>query len=420
MPTPVSLAEKWRRILPWALLEGGFLLLASFVWFGWQIFRKPNGWPDFLAYDTAARLVTEGHGRQLYDLHSQAQIQSFLTGIPLQQLNIPLYFINPPHVALLLAPLGYLSYTQAEIVWSGLMGLLLLGSCLWLPRLCGLRGRTALIASLAAFAFFPNLVTVTRGQIDGLVLLACVAALAAWQGRRPFWSGLSIGLALVKPQLLFGVVAYWLATRSFRALSALSLAASLCVAAPLLFFGPQVIVDFLHLSLTDALTSHVSLGQGYQDPAIYSLHGLATLLGLPQIVAWLIDGLLLVIFMALTWGNRLDARLAFAASIPLTILVSPHQGVQDLVLLIVPGVVLAAHLLKRQGWFGWWLLAACYFSLQACILLGGLTVLPMLALSAYLLYAARRSAWRNRHQLANPKEVNTTPTITGTTVTLSV
>ena len=80
----------------------------------------------------------------------------------------------------------------------------------------------------------------------------------------------------------------------------------------------------------------------YTDTAVYSLrHILEILPGGGKVIAFaILVGLLALVAVSLSWRPdkpRLDFALAVAASLVL----SPHQNVHDLALLVIPGFALA-------------------------------------------------------------------------------
>src|SRR5947209_6799003 len=113
MPTTVL---SWRALrwtiplyLSLLLLLWGVLLTQ---WSGGHATRDSTGTtlgPDFMAFYTGARLVLTGQHQQLYDLPTQAAFQEKLDGPRVGVSG----FVNPPQWALLVAPLGWLSYRAA-------------------------------------------------------------------------------------------------------------------------------------------------------------------------------------------------------------------------------------------------------------------------------------------------------------------
>src|SRR5579883_2824123 len=79
--------------------------------------RIAKGDPDFTVFYTAARMIREGHGRQLYDLSAQFQVQhEFATDWDIRKGPLP--YIHPPFEALLFVPVSFLPYTRAFIAWE--------------------------------------------------------------------------------------------------------------------------------------------------------------------------------------------------------------------------------------------------------------------------------------------------------------
>jgi hypothetical protein len=86
-------------------------LAAMIVLHGWMFFRLRReivtGYPDFTIFYTAGKCILQGHGRQLYDLEIQYEIQREFASEVKHREN-PLPFNHPPFEALLFAPLARL------------------------------------------------------------------------------------------------------------------------------------------------------------------------------------------------------------------------------------------------------------------------------------------------------------------------
>jgi hypothetical protein len=383
----------------------GLAFLAFFAWFGWKLYSQPHTGADFIAYYTAARIVDTGRAAHLYDLALQDQVQAQVLGIPLSHLAHPLNFINPPSVALLLAPFGQLSLNAAYTTWILAMLLLLLAACLLLPRLCGLHARTALLASLLCVAFYPSFITVIRGQIDSLALLAVALSFAAWRSQRPALAGLALGLALVKPQLLLALLLYLALSRSWRALGAFAGFGLAWAALTAMAFGPQVWWQFITFNLPGGTFSQVP----YAGSAalIYSVYGLAAALALPAFAGWAMAAGCVTAFVWAVWRWRPSPAVGFAAALALSIPISPHRGAQDLVLVLLPLLVLAQRApAQPHPWQSWTLLALAGLALQLCLLADWPATLAMLALAAFLLFSSRPA----------PAPATTAPTTLATSI----
>ncbi len=151
-------------------------------------------------------------------------------------------------------------------------------------------------------------------------------------------------LALSKPQLLLLIPVLFVARRAWRALAGFVATVLALGLLSILTFGVQPVIDYLGAITTWAVGGSLpTRGQAvYTDTAVYSLrHVIEILPGGGKVVAFVVlIALLGLVAVSLSWRPdkpRLDFALAIAASLVL----SPHQNVHDLALLVIPGFVLA-------------------------------------------------------------------------------
>jgi len=319
---------------------GSFLFWAGY-WL--SIVRGDLKGPDFFSFYSGARLFVTRGGSAVYDLVLQRQIQIEVTSQPPDRFIVLPYF-HPPYYTLLIAPLGYLSYRQAYVAMA-VFNLILAAALIVLLVRTSLRihGRAAVVATALIAGFFPLFVTILQGQSDLVVLVPLAAAYVAWARGRQGWAGIFSALALAKPQLLLLIPVLFLARRAWRALAGF--------AAVLLGLG---VISVAGLGIAPVIGYLRSLGAwaiggalptngqiAYTDPAVYSLKNILQALpggGTTALVLLLL--LLALAALSLSWRPdkpRLDFALAIAASLVL----SPHQNVHDLALLVIPGFALA-------------------------------------------------------------------------------
>src|SRR5260370_10151502 len=212
-------------------------------------------------------------------------------------------------------------------------------------------GRGWLIAAAMIGGFFPLFVTVLQGQSDVVVRVPLAGACAAWARGRVGMAGALSALALSKPQLLLLIPVLFITRRAWRALGGFAGVLLALGAISVAGFGFGPVLGYLSAVGTWAVTGHLpSTGQlVYTDPAVYSLRNI--LEAIPcggKVLAFDILVLLLaLVALSLSWRPdkpRLDFALAIAASLVL----SPHQNVHDLALLIIPGFALADLALAGQ------------------------------------------------------------------------
>jgi GT2 family glycosyltransferase len=311
----------------------------------WFTFVRGNlRGPDFFNFYAAAKLyVTAGAGA-VYDIAMQRRIELQITGADPARFIVLPYF-HPPYYTLLIAPLAFLDYRRAYYAMAAFNVLLLVGLVVILVRTSlRVHGRGWLVAAAMIGGFFPVFVTILQGQSDLVVLLPLAGAYAAWGRRRYGIAGALSALAFSKPQLLLLIPILFIARRSWRALGAFAAVMVGLGAISVAGFGFGPVITYLGSVGTWAVTGHLpNTGQlVYTDPAVYSLRNvLETIPGGGKVAAFVILLLLLaLVALSLSWRPdrpRLDFALAIAASLVL----SPHQNVHDLALLVIPGFAMA-------------------------------------------------------------------------------
>ena len=320
--------------------------LGSFLFWTGYWFTVVSGnlkGPDFFSFYSGARLFVTRGGSAVYDLVLQREVQIQVTSQPPDRFIVLPYF-HPPFYTLLIAPLGYLTYRQAYIAMAIFNVILAAALIVLLVRNSrNIHGRAAVVAVALTAGFFPLFVTILQGQSDLVVLVPLAAAYVAWARGRLGWAGIFTALALSKPQLLLLLPVLFLARRAWRALAgfAVVLLALGAISVAGLGFGP--VVDYLKAlgawAIGGSLPTNGQLA--YTDPAVYSLKNILQVLpgGTPTALVILLF-LLALAALSLSWRPdkpRLDFALAIAASLVL----SPHQNVHDLALLVIPGFALA-------------------------------------------------------------------------------
>ena len=344
-------AQRWQRLAYAAATGAG---LGSFIaWAAtWvNLVRGTLAGPDFFSFYAAARLYVLKGGSAVYDLAQQRQLELQITGQAADRFIVLPYF-HPPYYTLLIAPLAALSYQQAYFAMAAfnlLLGVALIA--LLVRSSLSIHGRAAVVASALIAGFFPLFVTLLQGQSDLVVLVPLAAAYAAWARGRHGWAGIFSALALSKPQLLLLIPVLFLARRAWRALAGFAAVVAALGLVSVIGFGFGAVVSYLGAVGAWAFGGKLPTGGQlvYTDTAVYSLRNiLEALPGGGKAVALVILVLLLaLVALSLSWRPdkpRLDFALAVAASLVL----SPHQNVHDLALLIIPGFALADLALSGQ------------------------------------------------------------------------
>jgi hypothetical protein len=347
----LRLTQRWQRLAYAAAAGAGIGSLVFWAAYWFNFVRGSLMGPDFFSFYSAARLYVLKGGSAVYDLTLQKQFELQVTGQPPDRFIVLPYF-HPPYYTLLIAPLAALSYRQAYYAMAAFNLLLAVVLVALLVRnSLSIHGRAAIVAGAMIAGFFPLFVTLLQGQSDLVVLVALAAAYTAWARGRLGWAGIFSALALAKPQLLLLIPVLFLARRAWRALAGFAGVVAALGLVSLAGFGFSAVWAYLGAVGTWAIGGKLPTGGElvYTDTAVYSLRNiLEALPGGGRAVALVILALLLALTaLSLSWRPdkpRLDFALAVAASLVL----SPHQNVHDLALLVIPGFALADLALAGQ------------------------------------------------------------------------
>jgi len=157
---------------------------------------------DFPQYYSAALIVKEGKGNQVYDINTQEEYQFRVFGLQTRTSVVP--FRNPPFAAFLYIPLvTYTLFQSFGIFASFNFILLFLITYLSLKTFHNV-GKIALLPILP-LAFYPNTLSIVRGQVSILILVLFLVFYSLLKSR-PFLAGVVYSLLLIKLQ--FAIVGF--------------------------------------------------------------------------------------------------------------------------------------------------------------------------------------------------------------------
>jgi len=344
-------SRRWDRLGYAAATGAGLGSLLFWVGYWFTFVRGDLQGPDFFSFYSGAKLFVLKGGSAVYDLALQKQYElQVIPHAPDQFVVLP--YFHPPYYTLLIAPLAFLDYRGAYYAMAAfnvalavvLIAILVRGS----ERI---HGRAAIVAAALIGGFFPLFVTVLQGQSDLVVLVPLASAYLAWARGRMGWAGIFTGLALAKPQLLLLIPVLFVTRRAWRALAGFAGVIGVLAVVSIAGFGFGPVAGYVSAVGRWAIGGSLPTnGQiVYTDTAVYSLRNiLEAVPGGGKAVALVVLILLLaLVALSLSWRPdkpRLDFALAIAASLVL----SPHQNVHDLALLVIPGFALADLALSGQ------------------------------------------------------------------------
>lgn len=219
----MELLTSQQRLMVWLAVALAVQSVAMLVGYGIEVSQGAAFGGDFAVFwEASVRMHTEG--RMLYD-------PSVLNAVLNQSASpddriIP--FVYPPPMALLIWPLGYMSYAAAAAVWT-ITPVILFYWLLWRVLVYSEKEAGKLFP-LAAAATLPFItVNIMSGQTGTIVAVLFLTGLRGWQLKR-WWSAVAFGAMVIKPQLGLLIPFLYLATRQWKLLG-ISLATVLVLCA---------------------------------------------------------------------------------------------------------------------------------------------------------------------------------------------
>jgi Glycosyltransferase family 87 len=273
---------------------------------------------DFHTYVAAGQVGVEQGWPHIYD-----QVMLDVEQVELSSSNIVQPFLSPPTVAYVTAPLGFLPYDVAYVVWA----VLLLGAFAAALAWSGVsRGWNRWIAVLGALSPWWVMHAVNVGQIVPLEAAGCVIAWRLLRERRDLLVGLALAPILFKPNDAILVPFALLFATRFRVFATWAGAAVVVSIVGLLTVGVGGLGQYM-TQLRGPLPS------GADD---ITLHGALAATGMLAAVLRIV-----IIGGVLAGAHRM--RTSPGLVIPLAIvgslLVSPYLHASDLVMLAAAGFI---------------------------------------------------------------------------------
>ncbi len=344
--------EGSKRKLLFVAVLGAVLIQLSPVWLLKEQIR--NGSSDFSAFYSAGRIVSAGHGGQLYDLGVQREAQRIFS----EKFGRPplLPFNHPPFEALIFAPLSLLPYGMAFVVWMSCNIAMSIGAIFLVrPYLQSLQNSFDL-ALIATSFFAPLLVAISQGQDSIILLFLFALCLVSLLRGREGLAGCTLALAMFKPQLaLPAMLMLTLAHERWRRLLAGFF--STCIALSLVSVG--VVGWRAFINYPAVLVQSVPENPGVINPGdMPNLRGLFhAILGqrIPGPILYLCIAAFSAALMGMAiaaWRSGSGARdsllLNFALVVTATVLVAFHGNLHDSTLLILPILISADWVMRER------------------------------------------------------------------------
>ena len=296
---------------------------------------------DFSVFWSASHLTLLGHPEEAYQL---VKLHSVIHTINPTVKEGSYGWFYPPNYFLIIAPLAYVPYLVAYLLF---MSLTLLAYAFVVRRIYA--GTEALWCLVGFSGLWCNLVA---GQ-NGFLTAAIAGASLLLIEKRPVMSGVLIGVLSIKPQLILLFPVALVASNAWKTLIAATLTSALSIVVSTVLFGTETLESWVK-SIYVA-KSFLEFGGTYflmRMPTVFSfLH----LLGMPLQWAYLAHFLVAaMVAMAIwiIWKSSLDSELRHAALITGSLLISPYILFYDLTWLALPIAWMAKYGVER-GWLRW-------------------------------------------------------------------
>lgn len=374
----------------------------SYLALGMIAIRQDLFWrADFTAFYTGGAIVRDGLGNQLYDLNLQKAYQQKLLGERSFSDGL-LSFINPPHVALLFAPLTNYSRPAALLFWTLCQtGLLIwLMVILWNFSNDWLRRERWLFLT-GVLAFYPLFLNFLLGAFSLFTLNCFLMWITKLKHNKEKSTGIWLAAGSFKPQTIALPVLMLLFARKWQALLATMFGGAIIVAVSSIFLGPFIWPKFLNaLGVFGVFFDQY----GVYPAAMYNLKGTLAI-GLGSSNASLINIISLsgfLISIGITgwlwykpWqSDQPDFELRMGITIIIVLLFGLHVFPHDSLLLVVPAALFYEYLRRRNmprrgyGIFLW--ICLPLFLIGESIIQDKLGIrLPVLAMLILLIWQAK-------------------------------
>lgn len=406
---PIRIGSPVEALYARLTFAGGFLLLVLTVAYYGSIQTASFATPpidfygfalgrDFLNNWMAGRSAFSGGPAPWFDFATYNAALKTITGDPALH---DYHWSYPPHLVLLLWPLGLMPYLLAYFAWCA-GGLAL---CVFAAASAGVERKTLLFLAVAP-AVTVNLLGGQNGFLTAALLIGGLANL----DRRPVLAGMLFGILTIKPQLGLLLPVLLIVTARWRVIVAAVATTVVLAAATAIWFGVDVWADYFRevmpyqqAVIAEAGTAAwAAVGTPFVD---------ARRIGLPVDAAWLVQiavGCGSVAAVTWTFWHKRDPMLGQALFVTATFLATPYMFNYDMVALAI--VVALLRQRPDNTWTDHALIAGVWL-LPLAMLPPGLVGIPIA--SPLLAALAVRLVWRLRTQTAETPNAVTVAPIAG-------
>ena len=336
-------------------------LIAAAIW-GPIPLPRSTGKGDFLAYWSATWLLSSG--QNFSDPELLWEVERTQTE---WQGDFAVVTWNPPWLLALLLPYALVSFWRAVWLWllTNILMIFVGSALVWHTLATEERSRKwGHFAPLIGLLFTPTLVALHMGQVNTLVFFGMALFLFFDSRKRPFLSGMSLILTLVKPHLVYITIPLLLLDavhkREWRKIAGLTVA----------LVSLTSVVFILRPTFITGYGSSISGGNllGWETPTLGGI--LALTLGWQSSKLMGIFVLPAAIFYWWRHKNKISTHELVTASLLLSVITAPFGWNYDVIVLLIPLFQMVLWLIEGKWRWGETavialiLLLTNYFSIQ--------------------------------------------------------
>jgi len=343
--------------MAWMAIAAGLILCCVSVLLGLAggtLLGRPLG-GDFVEFYTIGKILNTAAPARVYDLNLETTLQhAALPSMPETQMLI---FAHSPFIASLFRPFALLPYAWAYVAWLGFSAGLYLAALALLFRTMGLQPDDRKTGFLLALSSTPFLFeTWIGGQMSVVVFAIWVAFFWCLENDRRVLAGFVLALCLFKPTLVALPGLMLVVGRRWRVaggLAAGGIAMALLSVATVGLDGCRGWLAALAMNANMAAKS----GEAWHEAKFVDMLAFFHLL-LPNQPTLALVASIAVAVIAVNWLGRawwrsdspgVDRRL-WAATLCLTLVVSPYVPIYDAILVAIAVALVAPDRETLAGW----------------------------------------------------------------------